>query len=92
MNEARTALACPRCGGRRGSECFYDSEAGSGVRWVECSFCSGLGEVDEAAIARFRDGQSQRAARIAAGISLRERAKELGISPASLSRMESGEP
>jgi hypothetical protein len=93
-------VTCPQCNGRKGSTAFldgYDPKTGRSKGWTEwtvCSLCKGVGTLpaEEAAtvIARREKGEALRQDRIARGLSQREEAKRLGITPMELNAREHG--
>jgi len=79
---------CPDCAGEK----VIRAVACPGFRPIvlTCEACKGTGSVDDAFLARRADGERLRMERIARGLSLREEAKRLGISPVLLSDRERG--
>lgn len=57
---------------------------------VQCNVCNGAGRVSDDILRRFNRGRDLRTARVAAGISLKEAADALGVSPSELSAYEHG--
>lgn len=87
---------CPICAGKKGSECHHNTGPDSSEHywgWSECMICKGAGEVDSDTIKNIEVGKMLRAARIAAGLSFIDAAKKYGVSPATISGIESrGKP
>lgn len=88
-------LTCPDCRGEKTLMAFVDGHRPDGTSFgglqrVNCLTCSGTGEVDKEHADRLAAGKAMRAARLANDQSLRDAAKERGISPAHLSAIENG--
>ena len=84
---------CQVCEGTgRVGPVFIDWRGGGEYREsMPCYGCRGSGEWSDARLAAHQRGQAMREARVAAGKSIREAAREMGVSPADLSKMERGE-
>lgn len=88
-----TMHECPSCGGKGAMQAFINR--GPDIRrhsleTIPCRTCEGQGSISEAQAAAIRHGASLRAERIAKGMTLREAAKEAGMSPSTLSALERG--
>ncbi len=78
---------CPHCEGRKDRTLVI---CGVGPRASICNFCEGKGEVTPEKAIAWIDGQALMDDRQARGLSLREEAKRLGITPRELSDREWG--
>lgn len=88
-------LICPECKGRGESNALvYGRRASGGSfcehRAVRCHRCDGVGTLSPEAMRRYADGRSMAEDRRARGLTLREEARRLGISPTELSDREWG--
>jgi hypothetical protein len=95
MNDFDKTFPCPTCNGKKKLMAFVDGHRADGtpfggVQDVDCFTCRGTGEVDEQYRARLAAGKAMRDERVAKDQSLREAARERGISPAELSAIEHG--
>lgn len=87
---------CPRCDGSgfySAVVCGIRSDGGrfSEVRRLPCATCRSSGRISEQRAAAMNAGERMRQDRIRRGISQREEAARLGITPQELSRRELGE-
>lgn len=82
---------CPDCGGAGSQNALVMRSGVCELESMACSVCKGAGRVDEAFMERRAEGQRIRSVRVGRGISLREAAEELGITPAELSAREHGQ-
>lgn len=86
-------ICCPDCDGKGKSFCHINTGFDSSKHeWgdVKCHRCKGVGGVPVEMTKWIERGSEIRKQRACAGISLLEKAKSLGISPAQLSSIESG--
>lgn len=86
-------VRCAYCNGSGKTGPTHVNYGGGRGEWlnnIPCFECDGTGCWDEARGAAFELGQKNRQARVNRGKTLREAAKEMGISPAELSRRERG--
>jgi len=88
-------IQCPDCFGKKRVQAFVDGRRPDGtpfgdLRSIECFTCSGTGAVDGEFLARRAAGMQLRAERVSKHQSLREAARERGISPSELSAIEQG--
>lgn len=86
---------CPSCDGAKQVFVFADGHTPDGKPWArngyrDCLTCDGWGEITQAYAERIEVGRMMRDARVKAGVSLLEAAKQMGCSPADLSRVERG--
>ena len=79
---------CPECGPHRSVIVHYAPGAVRGPR--VCSRCGGSGVITKEVAARICEGEQLREIRIESGLTLREEAARLGISPRELSDIENG--
>lgn len=81
-------MQCTKCSGQG----YHTGYACPGFRPVKlpCGPCGGSGVITEEDAARIWRGKQIRQARVDAGLSLKEKAEHLGITPMMLSRMERG--
>ncbi len=85
-------MKCPSCAGKGKVYGFIDYADGSGSAGeMDCSRCKGRGFVPDEQKDWIVSGEKIRKTRINWGITLRQRAKQLGISASELSKMERGE-
>ena len=84
-------MICPNCSGSKTIPALLHHSDGSG-NWgcIQCSVCQGKGVITPEGLERLKQGNSMRLDRIGRGLSLREEAKRLGISPIVLSHREQG--
>ena len=82
--------ACPDCHGAGETHAFVHDGQGCRYRVIDCFRCSGEGTVPREMLDWIEAGQKMRAARVESGISLREAAKQRGMTATELSRMERG--
>ena len=84
---------CPDCHGAKVVTAFVDhaDRKRSGVRQMACSECQGEGTVSTEHLERRAAGEVLREDRQRRGLSLREEAARLGVSPPELSRREHGQ-
>ena len=75
---------CPRCEGAK--VMFFAFRAGS----IPCFLCNGIGEISDEQAEWIKLGASHRLLRMKQGLSVREMAKQLGITVIQLSDMELG--
>lgn len=85
MSETET---CPNCEGAGEVAALLRYESGCRPGVVRCYTCGGMGFIDTTHAAAIRDGKRRSQERIAGGLSLREKAAQMGISPGELSRLE----
>ena len=90
MDEQQTRMACPHCGGRKGSYGFIDPPPGPAPHWIPCTTCYGSGTVTIDVVALASEGKRVRDRRIALGIGLRAGARLLGCDAVTLSDIERG--
>lgn len=83
--------ACPSCDGSGELMALVDGPKFSGPRQVMCSCCRGVGTISSEHADRIRKGKGMRDTRVSQRRSLREAARERGISAAELSRIERGD-
>jgi ribosome-binding protein aMBF1 (putative translation factor) len=86
---------CPDCKGAKHVYVFADGHTPDGVPFAsngyrDCSTCDGWGEITQDYADRIEVGRMMRDARVKAGVSLLEASKQMGCSPAELSRVERG--
>jgi hypothetical protein len=87
---------CPNCAGVGKNFCFVDGRKADGssygdMREVGCSTCAGTGKITPERARYIQIGKAMRDARVAMGAGLLERARDIGIGPAELSKIERGE-
>lgn len=85
-------MICPDCKGEKRVFAHVNRGDGgsSGFEWINCLRCKGAGEVPDEQAVWMLEGVKLRTERMARGLSLREEAKRLGISPVELSAIERG--
>lgn len=86
-------VLCPRCGGKGTTFAFVNTGEDHTKHYFgifKCDQCGGSGSITKEHYEQHLAGKIQRDARVAAGISLREKAQQLGISAAELSAIERG--
>lgn len=83
---------CPDCAGVGNNTAILCGRGRSTIRQVNCSLCGGTGEISAEVAERVRQGRELRADRIGRGLSQREEALRLGITPQALSHLEHGRP
>jgi hypothetical protein len=83
---------CPACGGSRGSVAFVCAIPRTQSRrmWLACPLCTAEGKVEVAKAIAYVEGQRLRRDRVARGLSQRQEAERLGITPRELSDREQG--
>lgn len=79
---------CPSCNGAKGHGGI--SCPGFKTFWMECDLCQGTGAITAKKLKRYEAGKEKQKDRRARGLTLREEAKRLGISPTELSKIERG--
>lgn len=84
-------VKCPYCEGRGKTDALARYVDGQ-CRWtvIDCNRCGGSGTVTAERARMYEEGKAYRESRVAARVSLRERAEELGTTPEALSRFEHG--
>jgi hypothetical protein len=82
-----TTIPCPKCNGTGTGGHFL---LRGKLVTAPCGLCGGATYVSIDVARWIPVGESHRKARVAEGISIRERAAALGITPARLSAMETG--
>ena len=88
-------ITCPICKGQRGGNAHHNTgldSTGHYWAWVQCRMCNGMGTITQQDQLRISNGLLLRAERMKNRVSLLEAAREKGISPAELSRIECGFP
>ncbi len=87
------AANCPFCGGEGKVMTFAcaANRRDSRIGPADCSRCGGTGKVTAAQADAYAAGQRMREDRIGRGVSVREEAGRLGVTPSALSRRERGE-
>lgn len=81
---------CPHCQGGGIVEVVWKGVSRDAADAAECGMCDGDGYVPRAQAERYEAGRAMRKARIAAGKSLHQAARERGLSLRELSDMEWG--
>jgi hypothetical protein len=84
-------IKCPVCKGFKEIGCLMHYATGEdkyGV--IKCTTCAGLGLISYEHAERIRQGKAMREDRINRGLSLREEAKRIGVTPQNLSHLENG--
>jgi hypothetical protein len=87
-------LHCLDCGGKGFRFAFVNTGLDSSKHYtsfVTCHRCKGIGHVTFAQLQRMVSGKQRRAWRTDLGVTLRQASFMFGISPAGLSRIESGD-
>lgn len=79
-------MICPDCNGKKqvfSMVCGRYSSGGGFSRngLADCRTCDGTGEISKARVDAITEGQRRRDDRVARGVSQREEAKRLGITP-----------
>ena len=91
MSDGGIFVTCPACRGEGPFTALVNrGDGGCTVERIPCSFCKGSGDVYEVQRDNYLSGRKLSEARIAAGKSLHEFGKLLGISPARMSDIEHG--
>lgn len=84
-------MNCSTCGGAgKLSGLIKPTKGACYLGSLPCPSCKGTGEIGEAQAQQMADGERRRRDRIHRGVSLKEEALRLGISPAALSDLEHG--
>lgn len=83
-------VRCPNCGG--GGEIIFHKHVLSErvFKSRHCDYCDGSGRVRAYMAEKWQDGELMRLSRLTRGLSLRQEAKRLGITPEELDRRENG--
>jgi hypothetical protein len=81
-------MICPNCKGKKQFTAILCGEGGCRSGVMQCHTCNGLGEVTEEHYKKILIGEFKRKDRISRGLSLREEAERLGITPYELSKLE----
>jgi hypothetical protein len=84
---------CPDCNGARETFAMVHGHRSDGTAFhrsgmMPCRTCKGTGEISDAKAAALVEGERRRQDRIARGLSGREEAARLGITPIELNRIE----
>jgi hypothetical protein len=88
------SIPCPSCQGRKSSPCFDDgyrdgTHFGAALE-LPCLTCQATGTITAEHAERLSEGRRRAEDRKQRGLSLRDEAKRLGISPQELSDIEHG--
>ena len=83
-------MTCSDCSGTGRVFGLVYRQGGCSPGWINCPRCRGTGAVPESTPAWIEAGERIRQERVASDLSLRERARQLGISPAVLGDAEHG--
>lgn len=84
-------MICPDCNGRKQTMAHLNYANRSGeFKMIACHTCKGEGEITEEHARRIEQGERLREKRVAAGISIGELGRSLGIPPQELNRYEHG--
>ena len=83
-------IDCPHCNGAGIVTVVWQGLPEAAADATECPMCNATGQITEAHAQRAQLGQAMRKARIACGVSLREEAIALGMSPRQLRDKEWG--
>ena len=83
-------VTCPHCSGDKLVTVHVNRGSASKNSWdrIDCPLCDGTGAITSEVQARVDKARAIREARIAAGRSLRDEAKRLGISVVECSKLE----
>ncbi len=82
---------CPDCNGnRRTLAHVHRGDRPHTWEMLDCATCGGEGLVSREHLERIREGESRREGRKSRGLSLREEAARLGITPVALAAIENG--
>jgi hypothetical protein len=84
-------VICPDCQGK-GQVHAHVNYGPAGCKWkrIDCFRCKATGIVPDEQAAWIAEGRKRRDERVARGVSLRDEARRLGLSPAELSSIERG--
>lgn len=83
-------MMCPECSGATNMPALIDGRRYGYLIEHPCSLCRGTGEVTITAAAWWREGAAHRNARVAARVSIIQRAAQIGVSSLHLAAMEGG--
>lgn len=87
-------MTCPECDGAKQNTALVcgvrDGRRFCDQRNLTCGTCGGTGVITEEQAARIKEGRRLRNDRVARGVSQREEAARLGITPQELSKREAG--
>ena len=89
-----TKFDCPVCEGRKYTTAFVCGPNTGGVREIPCQTCKATGWLTDGEMGVYRlkkaKHEERRSARLARDLSMREMAKEMGVSLADYSSYEQG--
>lgn len=85
-------MICPGCKGKKQNYCHVNYGPGKGGEWkfLDCSRCSGTGEISDEFKPWVEEGERLRAERIAAGKSVHDAASAAGVDGQTYIKMERG--
>lgn len=83
-------VKCPDCNGKKRGIVHLNTVSGGRFEVRDCTFCEGTGFVRGHKAEKWREGEALRHDRKLRGLTLRQEAARLGISPSELSRREWG--
>ena len=90
MEEEEPRIVCPECLGDKTVLCYVTRRGRCSQEALRCWFCQAAGAVSVAQAERRLEGRRMRRERVAYGVTLRERAADLGISVVKLGQVERG--
>ncbi len=90
MTLSDTTVECPTCRGHGELAGFACGPGAPGLTMIHCSICEGAGRVTRERATLLEEAARRRQDRVVRGVSLRDAAAALGITPQELSRLEHG--